>query len=255
MEEHMKNGICIAYCEDETAQADLVCAMIKKWAKERHKAVKVILFESAEEFLFKNEVYPYDAVFLDIALKQMNGVELAHTIRKIDQKIPIAFLTADREFALEGYEVRAVRYLLKPITAEKLWELLDGLLADMKEEEDTACITVEEKGVIRRVDEGRLCYLDVSGHYTQLHLSDASVIRVKESLGTVLARLHRKELFVKCHRSYAVNLSYIEKISRVECTLTDGEVLPVSRNFYRELNAQFIKHCLYDTGQKPGNYQ
>ena len=248
----MKNGICIAYCEDETAQADMVCAMIEKWAEERHKTAQVVLFESAEEFLFKNEVYPYDAVFLDIALKQMNGVELARTIRNIDQKIPIAFLTADREFALEGYEVCAIRYLLKPITAEKLWELLDGLLADMEERtEDAACITVEEKGVIRRVDEDRLCYLDVLGHYTQLHLSDASVIRVKESLGTVLARIHRKELFVKCHRSYAVNLSYIEKISRAECTLTDGEILPVSRNSYQELNVRFIQHYLHDTGQNP----
>ncbi|MCM1105565.1 MAG: LytTR family DNA-binding domain-containing protein [Blautia sp.] len=245
----MKNSISIAYCEDEVAQARRICAMIERWAKERHREVNIILFESAEEFLFKNEVYSYDAVFLDIAMKQMNGMEAAHEIRKEDKNIPIAFLTADREFALEGYEIRAVRYLLKPITTEKLWELLDRLLEDIKEKtKDTACIMVEAKGMLHRVEEEKICYMDVLGHYTQIHLSDASVIRVKESLGRILEKLHKKGQFVKCHRSYVVNLIYIEKISRTECMLTDGEILPVSRNSYQELNASFIQHYLHGTG-------
>ena len=81
----------IAYCEDEAAQAEHIRRMITEWAESRNTAAEVILFGSAEEFLFKNEVYPYDMVLLDIAMKEMNGVELAHAISGKDKRIPISF--------------------------------------------------------------------------------------------------------------------------------------------------------------------
>ena len=179
----------------------------------------------------------YDAVFLDIAMRRMNGVELAHAIRKKDKKLPIAFLTADSAFAIEGYEVRAVRYLLKPITADKLDSLLDELLAERhRGMEDNISITISENGATKRIAEGSICYMEVLGHYTHLHLADAPTIRIKESLAAVVAHIHRKEQFVKCHRSYVVNLSYVEKITRTDCTLSDNTILPVSRSAYQLLN-------------------
>lgn len=86
----------IAYCEDEPAQAELVRAMIVQWAENRKTTAEVILYESAEEFLFKNDTlsnqtFSFDIVFLDIALRQMNGVALAHAIREKDKRLPIAF--------------------------------------------------------------------------------------------------------------------------------------------------------------------
>lgn len=238
----------IAYCEDEPAQAELVRAMVIQWAESRKTTAEVILYESAEEFLFKNDIpanetFPYDIVFLDIAMRHMNGVALARAIREKDKRLPIAFLTADKAFAIEGYEVHAVRYLLKPVTMEKLASLLDELLeAAKKDTQDTVCITVGEKGAVRKLAESSICYIEVLGHYTQLHLNDGSTIRIKESLAVVAAMLHRKELFVKCHRSFVVNLAYVEKISRAECTLCDGTVLPVSRNSYQTLNERFIQY-------------
>lgn len=235
----------IAYCEDEPAQAELVRAMVIQWAESRNTVAEVILYESAEEFLFKNDTpvndtFSFDIVFLDIAMRHMNGVALARAIREKDKRLPIAFLTADKAFAIEGYEVHAVRYLLKPVMMEKLASLLDELLE--AEEKDTVCITVGEKGAVRKLAESSICYIEVLGHYTQLHLNDGSTIRIKESLAVVAAMLHRKELFVKCHRSFVVNLAYVEKISRAECTLCDGTVLPVSRNSYQTLNERFIQY-------------
>lgn len=233
----------IAYCEDEPAQAALVRDMVMQWAESCKITAEVILYESAEEFLFKNETFLYDVVFLDIAMRQMNGVELARAIRQKDKNLPIAFLTADRTFAIEGYEVHAVRYLLKPVTAEKLGSLLDELLeAAEKDMQDTVCITVGEKGAVRKISESSICYIEVLGHYTQLHLKDSSAVRIKESLAAVAAMLHQRELFVKCHRSFVVNLSCVEKISRAECMLSDGTRLPVSRSSYQDLNERFIRY-------------
>ena len=122
------------------AQAALVRDMVMQWAGSRKITAEVILYESAEEFLFKNETFLYDVVFLDIAMRQMNGVELARAIRQKDKNLPIAFLTADRTFAIEGYEVHAVRYLLKPVTAEKLGSLLDELLEAAEKDMNLSCV-------------------------------------------------------------------------------------------------------------------
>ncbi len=95
---------------------------------------------------------------------------------------------------------------------------------------------------MKRIAEEEICYVEVAGHYTHLHLAGAPAIRIKESLAAVVARFHSKEQFVKCHRSYVVNLAYIEKISRTDCTLTDSTILPVSRSAYQHLNEQFIAY-------------
>lgn len=230
-----------AYIEDENAQAELFRETVKRWANTKNTTAEVLLYESAEEFLFKNENFPFDAVFLDIGLKKMNGVKLAYAIREKDKSLPVAFLTADRDFALEGYEVRAVRYLLKPVDEKKLFALLNELSADKKE---GPCITVEEKGNIHRIKEDRLCYIEVAEHYSLLHLSDGGPLRIRESMESIFEKLHGKDRFVKCHRSYVVNLSWVEKINRTSCILSNKEELPVSRNCWQELNRRFIRYYM-----------
>ncbi len=178
----------IAYCEDEAAQAELVCSMMESWGERRQEPVEVILFESAEEFLFKNEDFPYDAVFLDIAMRQMNGMELARTIRKKDKKLPIAFLTADKTFAIEGYEVRAVRYLTKPVTAEKLDSLLDGIY-------DRRVAAYQNKLLKNEVDEVHNIYLTMRGwrHDYHNHMQSVKAYLAMNNLAEARAYLDALE--------------------------------------------------------------
>ncbi len=178
----------IAYCEDEAAQAELVCSMMESWGERRQESVEVVLFESAEEFLFKNEDFPYDAVFLDIAMRQMNGMELARTIRKKDKKLPIAFLTADKTFAIEGYEVRAVRYLTKPVTAEKLDSLLDGIY-------DRRVAAYQNKLLKNEVDEVHNIYLTMRGwrHDYHNHMQSVKAYLAMNNLAEARAYLDALE--------------------------------------------------------------
>ena len=233
----------IAYCEDEEAQALLVKNMIDKWASSKNIECNISLFESAEELLFKNDTYPYDIIFLDIAMKEMNGIDLARKIREKDKQVKIAFLTADKQFALEGYEVKAVNYLVKPVSDEKLYTILNEVLEDLEATtEVNAFIMIEVSGNKQRIPVDRITYIEVQGHYIHIHISDGDCIKIKESFNGILERIQsQKNVMVQCHRSYAVNITYVEKIGRTECVLSDGSVLPVSRNSYKELNDRFIK--------------
>ena len=104
----------IAYCEDEKIQLEYMEQLIRKWADEGNDTVTYFGYGSAKELLFEHpDSFPFDLLLLDIDMDGMDGMALAKEIRKKDQKLPIVFLTNRSEYVFEGYEVGALRYLLK----------------------------------------------------------------------------------------------------------------------------------------------
>lgn len=233
----------IAYCEDELPQAMLLKRQIQRWADTVGISCHVFSYESAEEFLFRNEAYPFDLILIDIAMKEINGLTLARKIRETDRLVRLAFLTADKEFVFEGYEVAAVRYLLKPVSEEKLFALLEEIKNTLENPLQKAFFTVEAGGVQERVSAADVMYVEVYGHYTQIHCLEKGCIRVKESLGKICELiLEQGGELVRCHRSCAVNIAYVEQIMRAGCLLSNGEEVPVSRNAYKDVNERFISY-------------
>lgn len=233
----------ICYCEDEAAQAEILKEKASAWSEAGGIQLQTDLFESAEEFLFKAEGDTYDLVFLDISMKKMNGMELAKQIRAKDKNVIIVFVTSDPSFVFEGYEVGAYRYLMKPFTDEKLYEILDYSAARRSGSDNF--IVVKTTTENRRIDLEELLYIEVQGHYVDLHLADNDILSFKSSFSEILEQANaKKELFQLTHRSYAVNLSKITRIGRTECILEGGQSLPVSRSAYKPLNDSFIKYNL-----------
>ena len=116
----------ICFCDDEKSFHAVVENMIQKWAKEKGVLCEVFHYDSAEQMLFENEQnFSFDLILLDIQMGKMDDVELARKIRERDNHVMIAFLTAVGDHVFEGYEVQAVRYLMKPLQQEKLSELLE----------------------------------------------------------------------------------------------------------------------------------
>ena len=106
----------IALCEDESVVLEYECSLVKKWADQKKIAVGVDSYVSAEQFLFQSEdKADYDILIFDIQMKNMNGMELAKTLRKRGCNSSLIFVTGVKDYAIEGYEIGAVRYLLKPV--------------------------------------------------------------------------------------------------------------------------------------------
>ena len=113
--------ICI--CDDEISQCDVLKEMILA-----HGAHAVTVYHSAEELLFECENnYAFDCIFLDIQMKGINGIECARKIREKDSHVILVFLSAISDYVFEGYEVQAIRYLLKPLQEEQFFPLLRQL--------------------------------------------------------------------------------------------------------------------------------
>ena len=237
-------GMRVCYCEDEIAQARLLKSQIEAWGIGHNIKINMDIFESAEEFLFKAQPLDFDLIFLDISMKNMNGMELAKRIRENDKKAVIVFITSDPSYVFEGYEVGAFRYLIKPIEGGKLEEILESVCAKADEKKEE-CIIVKIGGESHRLEIGNIAYLESQGHYINIVKSDGETLSLKSSFSDILKRINANGQYcVVAHRSYAVNVSQITSIGRNECKLSNGDIIPVSRSAYKELNDAFIKYNL-----------
>ena len=227
----------IAIVEDEEIHSSLLRQYILAWAEEKSKTVHIFTYTNAESFLFSLEDNVPDAVFADIQMPGMNGMEMIRKLREKDSEMPVVFTTGLSEYLREGYEVQALHYLIKPISAEKVFECMNRVCSHKNTHELFAART--EDGMIR-IDLREVNYCEAQGHYVRFVMADKSEVLVMNSISELEKDLPG-ETFVRCHRSYLCNLKNVKQIVQDSVIFDNGESAPVSRRMYRDLNRRFIE--------------
>lgn len=129
----------IGICDDDPAQVTLTETLTASWAKENGHSIKIKTYKDAESFLFDfEEENDFDILLLDIEMGDMNGVTLAKNIRKKSETVQIIFITGYSDYISDGYDVAALHYLMKPLKAEKLFEVLNRAAVKIKKDEKNA---------------------------------------------------------------------------------------------------------------------
>lgn len=236
----------LAYCDDEPVQLEYIRMLAEKWAALAGMELTFSSYLSGDELLFANEEgYPFDIVILDIDMKGTDGMSLARKIRKEDTRVPIIFLTNRKEFVFEGYEVKAMRYLLKPVDEEKLFPLLYEIKTEQKKEKHYLIETVGGERV--KIELEDILYLESAGHYVTIHTQSESY-QILKSLAELEKQIRTaapgESGFIRTHRSFLVNLYHVEKVLRTECILSDQSKIPISRNCYHSVNQAFIAYYI-----------
>ena len=229
----------ICFCDDEASTRSQFERMAAAWAEQRGEAAELQLYNSAEQLLFEvgqpeAQELVFDLILLDIQMGGMDGITLARQLRAQDKRVTLAFLTAAREYVFEGYEVQAVRYLLKPMQQEKVFELLDLARQNLQEQPSLILNCADEK---KKLYLSQIAAIEAQGHYL-IFRTTTGQLQQKASLSSLAG--HLGDSFVMSHRSFYVNLAHLLRISRTECTLDTGLTVPVSRGAYKNLNEQFI---------------
>lgn len=230
----------VAIVEDEAKLHAYYGKMVEAWGKKGNVRPVLTYVESAEEYLFKYERKNlFDIIFLDVCMKDMNGMELAHEIRKFDRNVQIVFLTGKSEYVFEGYEIGAVRYLVKPVEEGELAKALDACMEKLGSSREDY-LTMKYQGENLRLLKSEILSIQVEGHYLKMQTVDR-VYEWKASLKEMQEKLDSAR-FVQANRSAVVNLEFVSKITREECVLENGEAIPVSRGAYGPLNEAFMKY-------------
>lgn len=225
----------IAICDDNPADVRFLSDLLKKWARPRGALLHTDTFPSAEAFLFHYaEQKDYDLLLLDIEMPGIDGVTLARTVRRDDESVQIIFITGYSDYIAEGYDVAALHYLLKPIREEKLFQVLDRALEKLQGSQRTLTLKLPEETL--RIPLCEILYLEVCRNYVTIH--GKQDYTVKRTLGEFESLLD--ERFFRLGRSYILNLTRIERISKTEVTLSGGHVIPLPRSMYEPLNRAVI---------------
>lgn len=231
----------VAICDDDIRQIAVIESYIKAWSQQQETPIKVQTFTSAENFLIDwTSKDMFDAVFLDIRMGKMTGVELAEHIRSQGSKMSIVFVTADREFVFRGYDVGALHYLVKPLSQEDCFKCLDRMSEHLASEE-TGSLLVMGDGKTIRVKLSDIIYLESLSHYVGVKTAE-STLRYRKKFSDLEAELEGKSEFVKIHRSYIVNLKYVDALESDYLSLENGEELPVSRSCRKQTHKAFVSY-------------
>lgn len=229
--------IHIAVIEDDKSQAALMEEMIHRFSDERGEQLEVVLFYNAIAFL-ENYTAQWDIVFLDIMMPMMDGMDAAHLLREKDQKVMLVFVTSASQYAIQGYEVGAYNFIVKPLSYPefklKLINMLKHLDADSAQARDDVLLRTETGFV--RLDPAQIFYVEVRDHYCTYHTKSGEYRRhqTMENAETNLGRYG----FARCSNYLLVNLAYVTQLNGMDVYI-NGEVLQMSRPRKKAFSSQF----------------
>ena len=198
------------------------------------KDCKYDYFSSGEDLLkmYKNNAYIYDAIFLDMEMQELNGIDTANFIRKNDKHVVIVFVTNHTKYMQKSFECSPFRFLVKPISFIDFKKIFDDVLIKLREERKTFVFSENRELV-------RLFYEDILFFENQSHWIIINTIDKQYKIYRTFFELHSEidnNIFFKVHRSYIINLNYLYRISENEIYLYNyDKPIPLSRNCIKEL--------------------
>lgn len=239
----------IAICDDIQKDLYQIKSLILDYCEKAMLESEIDLYTDGSVLLSHVAWGAYDLYLLDIYMEPVGGMEVAHRIRQVDGAAEIIFITASPDFALEGFGLHAIGYLLKPLTQNALTSLLDH--HSHRFLRSARYITIKHDRSDRKILRKSIIYVEVYGKQTILHTSEG-MCRTWTSLDEVERQLDG-EPFLRCHRSYLVNMEYIERMVGADFVLEDGTKIPFPSHEvsqYRKIWQDFVftkaKERLYE---------
>lgn len=216
--------IRIAVVEDDKKCQNQLGRYIRRYTKETGRETDILFFSDGD-MIIDNYTGNYDIIFFDIEMKRMNGMDAARIIRKMDEKVIIIFITNIAQYAIQGYEVSALDYVLKPIEYFAFSQEMDKAVKRLKMYE-SYYLTIQQDQGIMRFDTREIKYLETQGHYILVH-TDKETYSFRETMKAAVKKMQDRH-FVQCNSGYLVNLRYVESV-RQNIVVVGGDELLISR--------------------------
>lgn len=180
---------------------------------------------------------PIDLLFLDIQMPDLNGIDF---LKSLNKKPKTIFTTAYREFAIEGFELEAVDYILKPITFERFFKAVDRVLRNVSIEKPAEeFILLRAEGLQRKMILKDIVYFEGNGNDVKIVLKGGSHLVAKNKISELNDVLSEKG-FIRVHRSFLINSQYVTAFNNDEVVLEKSSI-PVGRSYKKEYD-DFINH-------------
>ena len=214
----------IAVVEDDKTYAAQLKEYLVRYGTEKNQKISVALFPDGEDIVTDYSA-EFDIILMDVEMTFMDGMTTAERIREKDNEVVIIFITNMPQYAIQGYKVDALDYVLKPISYFAFSQRIDRALTRVKKKEATY-ITVAQKGGKKKLNVDKICYVEVRDHDLIYHSTEGDIV-TKSSMKEAEDTLGGSKFF-RCNRCYLVNLEYVEDFRGYDVTVA-SDVIQVSR--------------------------
>ncbi len=238
----------IALCDDELTELKRTEKLLSDY-EGQHPGLEFVIqrFESAGGLLgqVREENYMPDLIFMDIFMPDNQkdsspvGLQAAKKLRSMGYKGKLVFLTTSKEYALDAYEVDAMQYMVKPVSDDKFFVVLSGLLRDI-EEERRKYIVLRVEGRLVRVPVNEIVYCEAQRKTQCMHMVDGTRYTLRMTMGELYDMLSQYPEFVRIGVAFVINLGYIDSMDAREVDMDTGEKIYLPRGTYKNLKEQYF---------------
>lgn len=231
----MKPVIRIALCDDNDIEREILKNIIENIFKSMGDEGVIFEFSSGEKLCRNYSKGDFDIIFLDIHMKQLDGIETGRAIRDKDAKVEIVYATSSEEYLKEGYNIHALSYLTKPYDVKKVKETLEYYYKkngiDKREKNELLDISIQQKKIyIRQKD---IMWLESMGRVVSIYCRD-DVFRVYARLNDLEEKLDEK-IFLRCNQSYIVNIMYVKDVIEYDFCMENDRYIPIRKRDKKEI--------------------
>lgn len=232
--------IHILICDDEKALRSDLKKITQTCLQLKGLNYRISEFSSGEELLGDfQEKQDQQILFLDIEMSGISGMETARQLRRRDASLIIIFVTSYPDFVFQGYEVKALNYILKPYDRKKIELVLDDAIESLDAQIDS-CFLLEQRGSMIRLPFKDIHYFFSRRHEVFVITSDGE-FSFYGKLNDLPPRL--PDCFVRIHSRYLINLQHLKSLSKDQAVM-DKDTLPVSRSCKQEAFAAYARYLL-----------
>ena len=232
--------IRIALCDDEQKVLDEVSFHIDRYsqAKNNHR-YEISSFNTATDLINAlDDEKHFDIYILDVYIGDETGTNLAKSIRQRGIESPVIFLTTSIEHAPESFETGTLRYLIKPLNPEKLYEAMDAAILRAEKLNERMVKFKTENGVESIAVNNIMCS-EANGHYQYITIKNGGQLRVRNTVAELFATLGKYGGFTRVGSSYIINLRHVKNVSSADVCMYNEIKIPIPRGKYNEIKNAF----------------
>ena len=227
--------LSIAVVDDEQAFSDTLIRMIRQFAAKESIEVDISCFQDgldiADEFRSR-----WDIIFLDIQMEHLDGLAAARRIRACDTDVVLIFVTTMAQYAINGYEVDAFDYILKPLSYPQFELRMLKAVKEVEKKKAHSYVYLKKYSDVVKVSTDDILYIEVVGH-TLRYVTAGETYEKRATIGDAEKELENLP-FARCSLSFLVNLKRIDRVSG-DTVVIGPHVLPISRNRKKEFLQAF----------------
>ncbi|MHB8128694.1 MAG: LytR/AlgR family response regulator transcription factor [Mobilitalea sp.] len=224
----------IAICDDVSIFREKVFELLEKYRVEHNLLYKVVKFTSGEELLnYKGDIF---LIFLDFEMPGMNGMEIARLLKQKSKDTLITFLTSHPEMMQNAFEVKAFRYLLKPLKPHDLVNCMEVALMELAQSK----VVLNIEGIQKVISIKNIQYIESGDNNTFVRTKDYTY----QSKNTMIEweTILLEGCFFRCHKTYFVNLAFVDEIYKEYIVLYNKERVSISRRSRKEFQQKLLDY-------------